>query len=325
MRTSVVVLFSGGVGVMLTSFRDPIRGAVLAVALVPLLGATSFAKATTEPSGRELYLDECAPCHGAAGRGDGPEGIYFSPRPRDLHTGFLDVYDDEEVVARLRDGTPLMLEFDPEGLRARVLQVEQLTAHLQRLPSIDWARVDEGSAVFMERCSICHGAFGKPWPPPFLPEGVQRPPQDLWDPKFQRETSDEELVAAVQHGRGVMPGIPGLQGDEQAKKLLPFLRLLSPGFEIYSYYCAVCHGDNGHPEHAMAPDEYKPRVTFDRAWLAKKDPERLRVDVAHMLTEHGTGMPHFREVFDDDELRSIVRYLKGVKAPGDAPSPTPSR
>jgi hypothetical protein len=142
---------------------------------------------------------------------------------------------------------------------------------------------------------------------------VQRPPRDLWDPKFQRETSDEQLVAAVRHGRNAMPGIPGLQGEEQARKLLPFLRLLSPGFELYSYYCAVCHGDDGRAEAVMAPDEYKPRVVLDRARLARKDPEQLRIDVAHMLSEHGTGMPHFREVLDDDELRSIVRYLKGSK------------
>jgi mono/diheme cytochrome c family protein len=285
----------------------------LAAGLSLLVAASAFATARVEPSGRELYLDECAYCHGPSGRGDGPEAVYFVPPPRDLRSGFLDVYDDEEVVARLRDGTPLMLEFDPEGLRQRVRQVEQLTAHLQRLPTIDWAKVDEGGAIFAERCEICHGPFGKPWPPAFLPEGVQKPPRDLWDPKFQRATSDDELIAAVQHGRNAMPGIPGLQGEEQARKLVPFIRLLSPGFELYSYYCAVCHGDDGRAEAVMAPAEYKPRVVFDRAWLEKKDEEKLRIDVMHMLSKHGTGMPHFREALDDDELRSIVRYLKQRK------------
>jgi mono/diheme cytochrome c family protein len=281
--------------------------------LVPLLWTWAGAKATVAPSGRELYLEECAHCHGPTGRGDGPEAAYFAPRPRDLTTGFLDVYDDEEIVARLRDGTRLMLEYDPEGLRVRTRQVEQLTAHLERLPTIDWARIDDGSAIFIERCEVCHGPFGKPWPPALLPEGVQKPPRDLWDPEFQRKTSDDELVAAIQHGRNAMPGIPGLQGDDQAKKLVPFLRLLSPGFELYSYYCAACHGDDGRAEDVAAPDEYKPRVVFDRAWLARKDREQLRIDVVHMLSEHGTAMPHFREVLDDDELRSIARYLKRSK------------
>jgi mono/diheme cytochrome c family protein len=304
---------------MTASLRNPIRGAALATALV-LLGTAAAGKATIDPSGRELYLDECAPCHGPVGRGDGPEADSFSPRPRDLRTGFLEIYDDEEIVARLRDGTPLLVEFDPEGLRTRVRQVEQLTAHLRRLPAIDWAGVRIGSEMFVERCTICHGAFGKPWPPPFLPEGVQRPPRDLWDPEFQHATSDEELIAVIQHGRGVMPGIPGPEGAVQAKKLLPFIRLLSPGFEIYSYYCAVCHGDDGNPAHGMAPEEAKPHVIFDRAWLAKKKPEQLRVDVSHMLTEHGTGMPHFREIFADDELKSIVKYLKRLP---HLPSATP--
>ena len=33
-------------------------------------------------------------------------------------------------------------------------------------------------------------------------------------------------------------------------------------------------------------------------------------DDIHMLSEHGTAMPHFREVLDDDQLRAIVHYLK---------------
>jgi mono/diheme cytochrome c family protein len=282
----------------------------LTVALPALfLPAPAAAKASVEPSGRDLYLDECAYCHGPSGRGDGPEAKYFVRRPRDLRTGFLDVYDDEEVVARLRNGTPLMLEFDPEGLRQRLSEIDQLTAYLQRLPTIDWARVDEGSAIFTQRCEICHGPFGKPWPPDLLPAGVQRPPRDLWDPAFQHETSDEKLVAGPARRRA-MPGIPGLQGDEQAKKLVPFIRLLSPGFELYSYYCAICHGDEGRGDGVLATGEYKPRVVFDRTWLAKKTPEQLRGDVTHMLSQHGTRMPHFREVLDDDQLRSIVRYLK---------------
>ena len=298
---------------MQPSSREVIRTTLLSILLVALLWTPAIAKATVEPSGRDLYLEECAHCHGPAGRGDGPEAPYFAPRPRDLSTGFLNAYDDEEIVARLRDGTRLMLEYDPEGLRVRVRQVEQLTTHLERLPTIDWARVDEGSKIFVERCEVCHGPFGKPWPPALLPEGVQKPPRDLWDPAFQRETSDEELVAAVQHGRNAMPGIPGLQGEDQAKKLVPFIRLLSPGFELFSYYCAACHGDDGRAENVAAPDEYKPHVVFDRTWLAIKDRTQLRLDVVHMLSEHGTAMPHFRDVFDDDELRSIVRYLKRSK------------
>lgn len=302
------------------ALRTTRRRVVQALVWLTLLATTAAGKATTEPSGRELYLDECAPCHGVTAHGDGPEAASFAPRPRDLRTGFLEVYDEDEIVARLRDGTPLVIEFDPEGLRARVQQVEQLMDHIRRIPSIDWPTVGEGSEIYMERCAICHGAFGKPWPVPFLPEGGQRPPQDLWNPKFQREATDAEIIDVIRHGRGIMPGIPGDAGETQAKKLLPFIRLLSPGFEIYSSYCAVCHGDDGDPAHAMAPKEAKPPFVFDRAWLAKKSTGRLRVEVSHMLTEYGTGMPHFGDVYDEDELRSIAKYLKSLPA---APSTAP--
>ena len=36
------------------------------------------------PEGRALYAENCAQCHGASGRGDGPWAEGMSPRPADL-------------------------------------------------------------------------------------------------------------------------------------------------------------------------------------------------------------------------------------------------
>jgi mono/diheme cytochrome c family protein len=107
-----------------------------------------------------------------------------------------------------------------------------------------------------------------------------------------------------------MPAIPGMQDDAKVEALLPFVRLLSPGFETYSYYCAPCHGDEGRGDGAFAVGASKPRVAFDRAWLAGKNPAQLRIDVIHMLSEHGARMPHFEGVLSDDELRAVIRHLR---------------
>ncbi|MEW6270988.1 MAG: c-type cytochrome [Thermodesulfobacteriota bacterium] len=280
----------------------------LAVAIALVLGARGAGAA--EPDGATLYLVECAPCHGASGRGDGPEARWFVPPPRDLRGGVLDAADEDALVARLRDGAPLPIEPDPKVLRERLARLDDLVAHVERLPTLDWAKVDAGAAVFAERCAVCHGPLGKPLPVRELPPGVQRPPRDLWDAGFQRDTSDDELIAAIQHGHRGMPGIPGLQDDARARALLPFVRLLSPGFETYSYYCAPCHGDEGRGDGVFATGKQKPHVVFDRAWLASENREELRKEVAHMLAEHGARMPHFREALSDAELRAIVRYLK---------------
>ncbi len=59
----------------------PAAGAVAAV-LALLAGACT--PAAREPSGRALYVAQCAPCHGAAGRGDGPLAAGLERRPADL-------------------------------------------------------------------------------------------------------------------------------------------------------------------------------------------------------------------------------------------------
>jgi mono/diheme cytochrome c family protein len=289
---------------------------VLASALV-LTAAIAGASPVSEPAaesaaldGRALYQQACASCHGVDRRGDGPEASNFVPPPPALTASTLAAASEGQLVARLRDGTPLVLAPDPRALKRRLGKLEDVTAHLQRLPDVDWARVDEGSAIYAARCAQCHGPFGQPLAPTALPTGVQRPPRDLRDPTFQRAQSDAELIVAMQHGKSAMPAIPGVRDEQQAQSVLVFIRLLSPGFETYSYYCAACHGDGGRGDGVFATGKNDPQVVFDRAWLAAKDPEQLRIDVAHMMAAHGATMPHLRSRLSDDQLRAVVRYLK---------------
>lgn len=38
----------------------------------------------TLAQGKDIFLKNCAPCHGDAGKGDGPQGLALDPKPRDL-------------------------------------------------------------------------------------------------------------------------------------------------------------------------------------------------------------------------------------------------
>ena len=257
-----------------------------------------------------VYERSCARCHGVDRRGDGPEASNFVPPPPALTASVLATASAERLVARLRDGMPLTLASDPRALKRRLRNLEELTAHLQRLPDVDWPRVDAGAAIYAERCAPCHGLFGQPLAAADLPPGVQRAPRDLRDPSFQRTHDDAALIVAMGHGKNAMPAIPGVRDEQQAQAVLAFVRLLSPGFETYSYYCAACHGDDGRGNGVFATGKNKPPVVFDHAWLAAKDPEQLRIDVAHMMTAHGATMPHFRSRLSDAALRAVVRYLK---------------
>ena len=58
--------------------------------------------------GHETYKKTCAPCHGDAGKGDGPASKIFKPPPRD-HTdaAYMDTITDEEMVKTINFGGAL--------------------------------------------------------------------------------------------------------------------------------------------------------------------------------------------------------------------------
>lgn len=78
-----------------------------------------------------LYGKLCAPCHGPAGRGDGPVAAALNPRPTDLtKSKVLADAPDEEVVALLRDGKGTMPGF---GKQLKAEEVNALVGYLRAL------------------------------------------------------------------------------------------------------------------------------------------------------------------------------------------------
>ena len=271
------------------------------------LGAPVGAAFAAEPDGRVLYQQYCLSCHGPSGRGDGPDATIFVVPPRDLHEGFLSRYATDDLVRRLRDGRALELGLDLAALRAHAQGVEDLVAHLKRLPGIDWDLVAPGWERYVDRCELCHGPTGRPGT--ILPCGV-RCPRDLSDPKFQRSMSDKDLITAVRHGRKHMPALTPRVTVDEAKELAKFVRLLSPGFELYSRYCANCHGDDGRGVRAMSERVRLPKVVFDHAYFKAHDSDQLRTSVWHMLADEKPMMPHFRPLLSEAEARAIIEYVK---------------
>ena len=271
--------------------------------VLALLAALPCAAAGPEAA----YLQHCAPCHGESGRGDGPDATIFLPRPRNLRDGVLERYTPEALVRSVRDGVPLALALDPKALQARAGEVEAIVGHLERLPTIDWDLAERGEELWVDRCEICHGPSGRP--PAALPPGVQRPPRDLSDPQFQRRVRDAELAETVRHGRRGMPAIPAIRSDADARALVAYVRLLSPGFVLYGRYCASCHGEDGRADELVDPG-LAPKVVFDRAYLAQNDAEQLRTKAWHMLAAQRPAMPHFRRRLSEKDARAIIDYLK---------------
>jgi mono/diheme cytochrome c family protein len=276
-----------------------LRTAVLITLLVPWVVAA-------EPAGQGAYERQCAPCHGADARGDGPDAALFLRRPRDLRDGVLARYSTEELTRMIRDGRPLRLALDPQALAARSGEVEALVAHLERLPGIDWVAADRGEEIYVQHCERCHGRFGAP------ARDTTPPPADLSAPDLQRGVSDVGIATVVRRGHRPMPPVADLD-DRDAKALVAFVRLLSPGFTLYTRYCASCHGEDGRADSAVDPGE-APRVIFDRRYFTTRDAEVLRRKVWHMLAEQRPRMPHLRSRVTEAETHAILDYLRRTAA-----------
>jgi mono/diheme cytochrome c family protein len=283
------------------------RLAVAALVLSCSPGSAA-ARLRSDVRGEEIFATECAPCHGPRGRGDGPEAAYFAPPPRDLHEGFLGLYATDELVARIRTGAPLTIDVDPAALRARRHVADDIAAHVRRLPDVRWDEVRDGVAIYEARCERCHGPYGRPLPATATPAGTA-PRRDLADPALQRATSDTQLLAPPQHRRaGVAVEAP--TGRADARALLAYLRLLSPGFELYSVWCSGCHGDDGRAEGELAEGARRPNVVLDRRFLRRRDADELRRDVIRMLESQEGAMPHLQHRLTEEEARQVVEYLR---------------
>jgi mono/diheme cytochrome c family protein len=55
--------------------------------------------------GRQVYQAQCAACHGAQGRGDGPAAATLNPPPLDL-TQHVGLHTDGELHRWISDGVP---------------------------------------------------------------------------------------------------------------------------------------------------------------------------------------------------------------------------
>ncbi len=91
---------------------------------------------------KEIYMDECAECHGERGKGDGPKAMMHTPAPADLtDAGQMNTVTDGEIFYQISEGKKPMPSFKKRltederwGLVLFVRSFSQLNATSDKKP-----------------------------------------------------------------------------------------------------------------------------------------------------------------------------------------------
>ncbi len=213
------------------NFRASRLLAIAALVGILLAGATPAATSATsaqpgqelepEQSGRELYLQFCASCHGprAEGSGRSPSliGVGTAALDFQLSTGRMPMADDE--VQAKRKPSPLTAE----QMRAIIDYVASLApGQGPAIPEVDVADGDVslGQDLFVNNCAPCHGVTAT---------GAVAGDDDVAPGLFESEPVT--IAEAMAIGPGEMPRFPFT--SEEVNSIVAYLAYLqsnpSPG------------------------------------------------------------------------------------------------
>jgi len=123
-------------------------------------GAPALPAAAVGARGRELWIEHCAGCHGAEGRGDGPAAAWLRPRPTNLTLRDL---TDERLADVLWNGVlgtsmPAWRDQSLADLAALASVTRDFSRVARERPPPDLETL--GERVYRTHCVECHGASG---------------------------------------------------------------------------------------------------------------------------------------------------------------------
>ncbi len=202
-----------------------------------------LASAATDPAqlakGRAIFEQQCAPCHGVEGRGDGQAAYLLYPKPRNFHTAqykFVSTWEkvptDDDLFRTITRGVPgsampswgHLTEADRWALVAYVKSLADRPWTIAPLkaagadgsggtgiitpppePSDSTTNQARAEELFQGACASCHGPKAKGDGRTDLVDAEGRPirPRDLTTGVFKGNPAPEALY------RRILTGIPG--------------------------------------------------------------------------------------------------------------------
>ena len=168
--------------------------------------------------GKQVYATSCAACHGATGKGDGPNMASLLPHATDLTEGLFAPVAIETAVVRGVGGTamPSFASLSQQDLASVVAYTQQLGAKAQPAGSANPA----AKTMFDSACASCHGSSGQG-------DGLNAPTLPRAPTNFQlrQPSADHALIAVTEGVPGTsMPSWKAKFDETQRKALADYVR-----------------------------------------------------------------------------------------------------
>ena len=171
--------------------------------------------------GQAIYLEDCAPCHGETGKGDGPRASELPNPVEPIGTAELARQASPASWFKIiSQGN--MDRFMPAFTSLSDRQRWDVVAYLYELSSVSGS-LAEGATIYQENCVRCHGASG-------VGNGVDATGimPDFSNQESMANKTASEFFQTISNGEGPnMPGFAGALSEEDRWSLTEFLRSLT--------------------------------------------------------------------------------------------------
>ena len=320
------------------------------LALIAVVAFNSFISIahTAEINAAGLYHDYCSVCHGDDGDGKSHAMQGLVPPPRDFTSPQSSVeLNPERIKYAIREGMPgtAMTAWKSRLSTAEIAAIsDYIQKRFMRSSTVETA--SEGSRIYADFCSVCHGDTGKgavwataglnPRPVDFTTTQTQaildrpRMIQSVsygraetamtgWKPRLtddQIEVVVDYVINAFMSGsdteQALLAGSSSAIIDTHADMSLPMPSSLTgdynSGVALYMSNCSACHGVNG--------DGRGPRAYFinpkPRNFLHTASRASLNLPVLFQSVAKGklrTEMPAWETVFSPQQIADVSQYI----------------
>jgi len=195
----------------------------------------------------EIYVSNCARCHGINGDGKGLISVYLDPAPRDLtKIGFMNSKPAERLTGSIRNGVAgtsmpswknVLTDDQISGvfdyINSTFVKEPRRAIRTRKVPDTNPVAssaqsIASGESIFMQRCTGCHGKKADGKGPNSL--DITPRPRNLRNADFMNSIDDRRLFDAILYGvqgTAMPPWVDYGLSQKDVGDLLNYLRSLN--------------------------------------------------------------------------------------------------